>query len=802
MHGDDGRPTGLMGVVRDITERKRAEAALAESERRLRDLAANLPGAIFQFVRDRDGHYATTFVSDGAVDLLGSPVEVLLNPARLFENVHPDDVPDMWASIRASEDSLSRWRHEFRILFPTGETRWVQGTSNPTPREDGSIVWNGILFDITDRKRAEAGIAERERRYNLLLENVPGFVYRCRNDRDWTMEYLSDGCRAVTGYAPEDFIENRTLAYNDVILPEWRERVWELWQTSLAERRPCELEYPIRTAGGEVRWVWERGRGVFDDGGQLLFLEGYIEDITARKDAEMAMRQSEEKYRTLFEQSSQGIYLHDFDGRILDVNEMACRQSGYTRDELLQMTVFDLHPTWSDAVFMPREEILRAWREWPPDHRTRLEAAHRHKDGTVYPVEVSTGVIRYGERHLILAIVQDISARKQAEEEREKLRAQLSQVQKMESVGRLAGGVAHDFNNMLTAILGYTELALHSVEPTSPLRHYLEEIRTAGRRSADLTRQLLAFARRQPISPQVLDLNQTVEGMLKLLGRLIGEDIELVWRPGGGLWPVRVDPSQVDQVLANLCVNARDAIGGVGRITIETANVSLDTAWCAGRPDRRPGDYVMLAVSDTGCGMDEATLAMVFEPFFTTKEVGQGTGLGLATVYGIVTQNHGCIDVVSAPGQGTTFRIYLPRHVGAADQPADQPAVEPARRGRETILLVEDEPTIVELGRAMLEHLGYAVLIARTPGEALRLARQYSGDIHLLMTDVIMPEMNGRDLAREIEAVRPGLKCLYMSGYAADVIAAHAPSEPATTFLQKPFTLNQLATRLREALAR
>ena len=615
------------------------------------------------------------------------------------------------------------------------------------------------------------------------------------------MEFLSDGCRAVTGYAPEDFIANRTLAYNDIILPEWRERVWELWQASLAERRPCELEYPIRTASGEVRWVWERGRGVFDDGGQLLFLEGYIEDITARKDAEAAMRQSEEKYRTLFEQSSQGIYLHDFDGRILDVNEMACRQSGYTRDELLQMSVFDLHPTWADAVFMPREEILRAWSEWPPDHRMIHDAAHRRKDGSVYPVEVATGVIRYGERNLILAIVQDISARRQAEEEREKLRAQLNQVQKMESVGRLAGGVAHDFNNMLTAILGYTELALHSVEPTSPLRHYLEEIRTAGRRSADLTRQLLAFARRQPISPQVLDLNQTVEGMLKLLGRLIGEDIELVWRPGGGLWPVRVDPSQVDQVLANLCVNARDAIGGVGRITIETANVSLDTAWCAGRPDRQPGDYVMLAVSDTGCGMDEATLAVVFEPFFTTKEVGQGTGLGLATVYGIVTQNHGCIDVVSAPGQGTTFRIYLPRYAGEADQPTDQPVAESAPRGRETVLLVEDEPTIVDLGRAMLEHLGYNVLIARTPGEALRLARRYSGDIHLLMTDVIMPEMNGRDLARELQAMRPGLKCLYMSGYTADLIKAHAPSESDAAFLQKPFTLNQLAARLREALA-
>jgi signal transduction histidine kinase/ActR/RegA family two-component response regulator len=389
--------------------------------------------------------------------------------------------------------------------------------------------------------------------------------------------------------------------------------------------------------------------------------------------------------------------------------------------------------------------------------------------------------------------------RKQAEEEREILQAQLIQAQKMESVGRLAGGVAHDFNNMLGVILGYTGLVLEQTNPSDPLSKYLQQIHKAAERSADLTRQLLAFARKQTVAPQVLDLNNTVEGMLRLLRRLIGEDIDLAWLPGRELWPVKMDHSQLDQILANLCVNARDAIAGVGKVTIETANTVFDAEYCARHAGFVPGDYVLLAVSDNGCGMDAETLSRIFEPFFTTKEVGQGTGLGLASVYGAVTQNNGLINTYSEPGQGTTFKIYLPRHTDIVVQATAEPQ-QAAARGSETVLLVEDEPMMLELTMSMLEQLGYTVLAARTPGEAMRLAREHSGSIDLLITDVVMPEMNGRDLAGNLLALYPGMKCLFMSGYTANVIAHHGVLEEGVHFLEKPFLMTDLAANIRKAL--
>jgi CheY-like chemotaxis protein len=370
----------------------------------------------------------------------------------------------------------------------------------------------------------------------------------------------------------------------------------------------------------------------------------------------------------------------------------------------------------------------------------------------------------------------------------------------MESVGRLAGGVAHDFNNMLSIILGHAQLALRSIDPSNPLHADLEEIQKAGQRSAELTRQLLAFARKQTVAPKVLDLNTTVERMLKMLRRLIGEDIDLAWRPGAGLWPVKVDPSQINQTLANLCANARDAIADVGKLALETANIVCDEAYCAEHPGLTPGEYVMLAVSDNGCGMDRETLANVFEPFFTTKEMGKGTGLGLATVYGIVKQNHGFIAIDSAPGEGTTFKMYLPRYGGETAQAAAEGPSEVIKSGSEMILLVEDEPTILKLGKTMLEQLGYTVLAAGAPGEAIRLAREHTGKLHLLMTDVVMPGMNGRDLAKHLLSLYPRLKRLFMSGYTADVIAQHGVLDEGVSFIQKPFSMQALAAKVRETL--
>jgi len=397
----------------------------------------------------------------------------------------------------------------------------------------------------------------------------------------------------------------------------------------------------------------------------------------------------------------------------------------------------------------------------------------------------------------ILFAIQEEARQKIAHE---KLEEQLRQSQKMESVGRLAGGVAHDFNNMLGVIIGLADIILMKMAPDNPFHAHLTEIRKAGERSADLTRQLLTFARKQTIEPKVLDLNETVEAMLKMLGRLIGEDIELLWKPGRDILQVKVDPSQIDQLLANLCVNARDAIEGVGKITIETDAAQFDEAYCADHAGFVSGDYVQLTVSDNGCGMDQETLGFVFEPFFTTKEMGKGTGLGLASVYGIVKQNNGFINVYSEPGQGTTFKVYLPRHTSKSAPLPEKVLAQPTERGHETILLVEDEPVILRMTTTMLEMLGYTVIGAETPGEAIRQAHEYCGRLDLLLTDVVMPKMNGRDLAGNLLSHYPNLKCLFMSGYTADVIAHHGVLDEGMQFIQKPFSVKDLGGKLREAM--
>jgi signal transduction histidine kinase/CheY-like chemotaxis protein len=434
---------------------------------------------------------------------------------------------------------------------------------------------------------------------------------------------------------------------------------------------------------------------------------------------------------------------------------------------------------------------------------TQAEYGLRRKDtGETWVGSYSFGPIRDRHGFIVGSVVtaRDITAQRLAEVQTAKLEAQLQQAQKMESVGRLAGGVAHDFNNMLAVILGNTEEAMEQVDPSSRLHEDLEEVRKAATRSADLTRQLLAFARRQTVTPKVLDLNHTVSNILAMLGRLLGETVHVAWLPDERLWPVRMDPSQLDQTLTNLCLNARDAMAGGGKVTVETANAQIDGAYCAAHEGAVTGDYVRLSVSDTGRGMDAETLSHVFEPFFTTKEVGKGTGLGLATVYGVVKQNKGFLDVSSELGKGTTFTIYLPRHAGDRAQGAVNQVPEAAPRGTETVLLVEDEAAVLRLAKKVLERFGHTVLNAANAAEAIALAERHSGEIHLLMTDVVMPEMNGRELARTLLSRYPRLKCLFMSGYTADVIAEHGVVEGGVNFLQKPFSTGDLAAKVRQVL--
>jgi PAS domain S-box-containing protein len=525
------------------------------------------------------------------------------------------------------------------------------------------------------------------------------------------------------------------------------------------------------------------------DGEPLYFITTVV-DITKRKHTEAVLQESEEKYRLLFENMNEGFALHEIvtdeqgrpiDFRFLEINPAVERLTGLRRADIIGRCAREIttEPTWIEhyvvvaltgkpAHFQEYSSALKKWFE-------------------VFVFQPKPG--------LCAAVFSDIT-------QRIKLENQMRQAQKMEAVGQLAGGVAHDYNNMLSVILGYTEMALENTDPASQVYTDLTEVLNAAKRSVDITRQLLAFARKQTIEPKVLNLNEAVEGLLKMLRRLIGEDLDLAWLPQAGLWSVNMDPSQIDQILVNLCVNGRDAVADAGKITIETGNITFDEAYCAEHPGTFPGNFIMLAVSDDGCGMNRETIDKIFEPFFTTKGLGRGTGLGLSTVYGIVKQNGGFINVYSEPGEGTTFKVYLPAHAGEAEDIRTMAFAPSPRAKGETILVVEDEISILQLAKRMLEELGYKVLTAKTPKKAISLAQTSDQEIHLLLTDVVMPEMNGRELAERIQAqaMHSGVKTLFMSGYTADVIAHHGVLEKGVHFVSKPLSRQVLAARVREAL--
>ncbi|MDR3629046.1 MAG: response regulator [Desulfocapsaceae bacterium] len=526
---------------------------------------------------------------------------------------------------------------------------------------------------------------------------------------------------------------------------------------------------------------------------KMLQLE---KEVQARKIAEEILIQNEKKYKSLFNSIRDAILVADMDRTILDCNQAFMDLFGYSPAEIKgENTVF---------IYANENEFRRigaALEDDADDSPHIYSVQFKTKNDSVFPGEINIFFLRDEDGAITgyIALIRDITERVRANKTQKNLESQLHQAQKMESIGRLAGGVAHDYNNMLGVIIGYSELALKKLNFGDNLYDELHAIHEAAIRSADITRQLLAFARKQTITPQILYLNETVHGMLKMLRRLMGEDIALAWIPGQDLWPVRMDPSQVDQILANLCVNARDAIPGVGKVTIETQNTSVDEACCAVSAGFNSGDYVLLTVSDDGCGMDEETMANIFEPFFTTKELGKGTGLGLATIYGIVSQNTGFIDVHSEFGLGTIFRIYLPRHKGFLQQREYEELVEIAIQGQETILLVEDEPAILDITATQLKGLGYTVLAASTPGEAITVAQKNLERIDLLITDIVMPEMNGHQLSDTLLLSYPNIKTLFMSGYTSHTAGQGLLIEGGN-FIQKPFSINDLSVKVRAAL--
>lgn len=513
----------------------------------------------------------------------------------------------------------------------------------------------------------------------------------------------------------------------------------------------------------------------------------------------LGLRQSEDNYRSIFENSLLGIIQTSLDGQILNANPAIMRMLGYASFQAMAKVIADIQ-TQLYVTPDDRKQIIALLLEYGKVQGREVEFFRCDK--TVISVIMDIALIRSptGEPLRIESLVTDISDRKKAECEREELQKQLVQAQKLEAVGQLAGGVAHDFNNMLSVIIGKTELALLKLTSSDPLYKTFVDINRAAEHSANLTRQLLAFARKQTVALKVIDLNEVLGEMLNMLRRIIGEDIELLQMRANGLWPIEIDSDQVCQIVANLCVNARDAIDGIGKIVIETKNVSFDKAARALFPDCQPGDYVCLTVSDDGSGIDQETLSHIFEPFFTTKEIDKGTGLGLSTVYGIVQQNRGFIATNSEIGHGTAFSLYFPRYRGNVNHSLTQKSPEVLVYGNETILLVEDELSLLEMAREMLEKLGYTVLAASTPEEAIKLAVEHSKNIRLLLTDVVMPLMNGRDLADLLIAMQPDLKCLFMSGYTDDIITNQDLQDNSIYFLQKPFLIQELARKIREIL--
>ncbi len=556
-------------------------------------------------------------------------------------------------------------------------------------------------------------------------------------------------------------------------------------------------EIDLEFFNGTIRTILHSSAPLLNEKQGIIGAIGVNQDITKRKQAEDALRESEKKFKHVFESANVGKSITSLEGEI-ESNNAFCELLGYSPKELRNKKWQEITPPEEiEDIKALLEPLLKGEKE-----SLRFNKRYIHKNGSFIWADVSVAVSRdsEGNPNYFITTIVDITDRKKAEEEKEKLEAQLLQARKMESVGRLAGGVAHDYNNFLSVILGYTEMALEKTDKNNPLWDDLQEILTAARNSNKITNQLLAFARKQIVTPKVVDLNQAIEDMLNMLRRLIGEDIDLSWLPDMELWLVKMDSSQLNQILVNLCVNARDSIAGIGRITIETENVTLDPAYCSGKTDFVPGEYASLVVSDNGCGMDKKTLERLFEPFFTTKGIGQGTGLGLSTVYGIVRQNDGLINVYSEPGEGTTFRIYLPRHAGTVKKKAASPAGQASRGRGETILVVEDEASILKLATRILEGIGYKVLPAGNPEAALELAGENIGEISMLITDVVMPGMNGRELAESIHARFPDMKILFMSGYTSDAIAHRGVLEEGVNFLSKPFTTKDLAAKVKSVM--
>jgi two-component system cell cycle sensor histidine kinase/response regulator CckA len=595
----------------------------------------------------------------------------------------------------------------------------------------------------------------------------------------------------MLGFSADEWLGDPGLVLKQ-LHPDDRERVLAEVFQSRDTGKPLSSEYRLLARDGHIVWVRDEAIVMRDEAGRPCFMQGLLLDISEQKRKEEMLQKSESKFRTIFERVAVGIALVSIDGQLVETNPALREMLRYGEEEL-RNRVFNefIHPE-DAAIDVDLDQELIAGKR---DHY-QIEKRFIRKDGGVVWCQLNVSFIRGGqqERPFTICMVEDIT-------ERKRLETQFFQSQKMETIGRLAGGIAHDFNNLLTVIKGYTQLSLNHIQEGDPCRENLEEIKSAAERAAELTNQLLTFSRRQILDMKVLDLNTIVRGLEKMTGRIIGEDIEMFTVLDDHLGRVKTDPGQLEQVILNLVVNARDAMPAGGKLAIETANVVLDDTYARTHIGVTPGSYVMLSVSDTGYGISPEIKELIFEPFFTTKEEGKGTGLGLSTIYGIVKQSGGNIWVYSEPGQGTTFKIYLPRIEEETGALPVQDDTDHLPMGKETVLLVEDDPSLRALAARVLRYQGYKVLEATNGHEAIGIARENVQEkIDLLLSDVVMPHMGGRELVKRMKTLHSEVRVLFISGYTEHAITYHAGLKPGTPFLQKPFSPTALAKKVREVL--
>ncbi len=801
--------------IGQFIERKKAERALVESESKFRAVAETAASAIYIHTGSR-----FLYVNHASEVISGYSREELLTMDP-FGLVHTDftEMVKERAVARAEGASVPD-RYEFKITRKDGSERWLD-FSGTLIQFGGERAILATAFDITERKRAEqlqsalyriasgASSAEKLEQFYATVHRIVSELMDARNfyialhdaesdeihfpyfvdEQDPLPPKSSRLGRGLTAYVlrsakpllatPEKFEELVNAGEVESVGAasiDWLGVPLTIGDQTIGALVVQSYSQKVRYGTAELEI--------------LTFVSQQVASAIEHKRSQEALQKSEARYRSLVQHAAYGIYRSDGQGRFLNVNPALVKMLGYNSEE--EVLALDINRD----VFLDAEQRLQLVNSLQSADRVEgIEAKWRRKDEKVITVRLSGRVVRDAAEKIrgVEMIAEDVTDRRALED-------QLQHSQKMEAVGRLAGGVAHDFNNILTVIKGYSDLLIHSLPDGDPLRNEVDEIRKAADRAATLTRQLLAFSRRQVLAPKLLDLNSIVSNMEKLVRRLLGEDVELRAVLEPQLARVKADPGQIEQVIMNLAVNARDAMPRGGKLTIETANVELDDAYAREHAIVVPGAYVMLAVSDSGIGMLHETRAHIFEPFFTTKEQGKGTGLGLSTVYGIVKQSGGYIWVYSEPGQGTTFKVYLPRVDGAAEVLPTRPAQAGDYPGSETVLLVEDEEGVRALVRRVLERRGYHVLESSSGEEAAAHCQNHKGEIHLLLTDVIMTQINGRELARHLTQVRPDMKVLYISGYAEEAIVHHGVLDPGTAFLQKPFTTETLARKVREVL--